>query len=164
MSVPFTRKNLPRLARKEPLRTHYTATGVQEMWQVAQALARRYRTQGGVIALRGELGAGKTTLMQGFAAALGVTQPVTSPTFALVLEYPLPGGRRFVHMDLYRLQDTDDLEAIGFEEYLASDAIIAIEWAERAGGLLPEATLFVNIRIAEDNRETRQITLENITS
>lgn len=147
-----------------PLRKRYTATGVQEMWQVAQALARHYRTQGGVIALSGELGAGKTTLMQGVAAALGVTQPVTSPTFALVLEYPLPGGRRFVHMDLYRLQGPEDLEAIGFEEYLASDAIIAIEWAERAGGLLPDATLFVNIRIADDTRETRQITLKNISS
>ena len=137
----------------------YAVASLREMWAVAAELAGRYRTQGGVIALHGELGAGKTALVQGLAAALGVAQPVTSPTFALVLEYPLPGGRRLVHMDLYRLQEPEALEAIGFEEYLESNDIIAIEWAERAAGLLPAATLHVDIRLSETAPGTRLISL-----
>ena len=145
-----------------PQRQSYTATGVPAMWQVAREIARHYRTRGGVIALYGALGAGKTTLMQGLAAALGVTQPVTSPTFALVLEYPLPDGRRFVHMDLYRLADASELDALGFEEYIEADAVIAIEWAERAGALLPATALRVEIGVADDDSETRIISLDNL--
>lgn len=137
----------------------YAVASLREMWAVAAELAGRYRTQGGVIALHGELGAGKTALVQGLAAALGVAQPVTSPTFALVLEYPLPGGRRFVHMDLYRLPGAGALEAIGFEEYLESGDVIAIEWAERAGDLLPAATLHVDIRLADASSAARLVTL-----
>jgi tRNA threonylcarbamoyladenosine biosynthesis protein TsaE len=134
-------------------------SSLKELWALAADLAGHFRHQGGVVALHGELGAGKTALVQGLAAALGVAQPVTSPTFALVLEYPLPDGRRLVHMDLYRLQAPEALEAIGFEEYLESDDIIAIEWAERAVGLLPAATLHVDIRLSETAPGTRLISL-----
>ena len=98
-------------------------SSLQELWALAADLAGHFRRQGGIVALHGELGAGKTALVQGLAAALGVAQPVTSPTFALVLEYPLPDGRRLVHMDLYRLQELEALEAIGFEEYLETKLI-----------------------------------------
>ena len=136
-----------------------TAASLHALWAVAAELAARYRDKGGVIALHGELGAGKTALVQGLAAALGVAQPVTSPTFALVIEYPLPGGRRLVHMDLYRLKNPEALEEIGFTEYRESDDIIAIEWAERAAGLLPAATLHVDIRLSETAPGTRLISL-----
>ncbi len=132
-----------------------TAASLHALWAVAAELAARYRDKGGVIALHGELGAGKTALVQGLAAALGVAQPVTSPTFALVIEYPLPGGRRLVHMDLYRLKNPEALEEIGFTEYRESDDIIAIEWAERAGGLLPPSTLHIDIRLADASSATR---------
>ena len=138
---------------------HYTVADVPAMWQVAGMMANRFRTQGGVIALRGELGAGKTTLVQGLAAALGVRQAVTSPSFALVAEYPLPGGRRLVHMDLFRIQGETDLDAIGFDEYITPDAIVAIEWPERAGNLLPRETLHVEIALADPEGRTRHITL-----
>jgi tRNA threonylcarbamoyladenosine biosynthesis protein TsaE len=137
----------------------YAVASLQELWALAADLAGHFRHQGGVVALHGELGAGKTALVQGLAAALGVAQPVTSPTFALVLEYPLPDGRRLVHMDLYRLQELEALEAIGFEEYLESNDVIAIEWAERAAGLLPAATLHVDIRLSETAPGTRLISL-----
>ena len=134
-------------------------SSLQELWALAADLAGHFRRQGGIVALHGELGAGKTALVQGLAAALGVAQPVASPTFALVLEYPLPDGRRLVHMDLYRLQEPEALEAIGFEEYLESNDIIAIEWAERAGDLLPAATLHVDIRLADGASAARLVTL-----
>lgn len=134
-------------------------SSLQQLWELAAELAAHFRDQGGVLALHGELGSGKTALVQGMAAALGVTQPVASPTFALVLEYPLPDGRRLVHMDLYRLPGPGALEAIGFEEYLEADDIIAIEWAERAEGLLPATTLHIDIRLSETEPGTRLISL-----
>lgn len=141
------------------LQQQYTAVGVPAMWRAAREIAAHFGKHGGVIALRGDLGAGKTTLMQGVAAALGVTRPVTSPTFALALEYPLPDGRRLVHMDLYRLPEGEDLNSLGFDEYLGSGAIIAIEWAERAADLLPPDTLWIDIRIPEDNPGSRILSL-----
>jgi tRNA threonylcarbamoyladenosine biosynthesis protein TsaE len=156
------RKESGGMPMNPPLKSRYTAVSLQTLWQAAEAIAGHYRTRGGVIALHGDLGAGKTALAQGIAAALGVTQPVASPTFALVLEYPLPDGRRFVHMDLYRLPGPDALEAIGFDEYLESDAVVAIEWAERANGLLPETTLHIGIRLAEHTPGTRLLTLWSV--
>lgn len=108
---------------------------VEETWALAAELAPRLKP-GTVLALRGGLGAGKTTFMQGLGIALGVRRPVTSPTFALSAEYPTPRFK-LVHMDLYRLDGPDDLEAIGYPEYLESGAVVAVEWPERAGGLIP---------------------------
>jgi len=85
--------------------------------------------------LEGTLGAGKTTLAQGLALGLGVTDPVTSPTFALVHEY---GGRLpLFHMDLYRLSSEDEFELIGGWEYFQRDGVCLIEWADRLGDTLP---------------------------
>jgi len=93
---------------------------------------------GATLLLRGELGAGKTTLVQGLAAALGITEPVTSPTFALAQHYAgqSPGGSptALVHLDLYRLEDpasADELFAQEEEEAAALGALLVVEWAER---------------------------------
>ena len=116
---------------------------------------------GGVIALQGELGAGKTTFVQGLARALGITRPVTSPTFTLVGEYP--GGRLpLIHMDLYRLRSPDDLLVIGFPEYLERNALVAIEWPDRAGDLLPPETIRVTITLTPDPR-TRRIEIRGFS-
>ena len=117
--------------------TRHTIDGLPGMRDFASRMACLIRGRGAVIALHGDLGAGKTTFVQALAAALGVNRPVTSPTFTLVGEYPLPGGGRLVHADLYRLKPGTDLESIGFDEYLNSDDIVAIEWAERAADALP---------------------------
>lgn len=105
---------------------------------------------GDVLLLHGDLGAGKTTLAQGVAAALGVREAIQSPTFTLVAEHQgrLPGGQpvQINHLDLYRLASPDELESLGYEQYIDSDEAIAlIEWPERAADWLPEAYLLVSI-------------------
>jgi tRNA threonylcarbamoyladenosine biosynthesis protein TsaE len=94
-----------------------------------------------VIALYGDLGSGKTCFTQGLAQALGVERLVTSPTFVVVNEYS--GRRRLYHMDLYRMRDPDEILALGFADYLEPDGITAIEWAERAGDLIPASAVRV---------------------
>jgi tRNA threonylcarbamoyladenosine biosynthesis protein TsaE len=128
----------------------YTTTEAAATRALGAALAFAVQP-GQVIALRGDLGAGKTTFVQGLAAGLGCTGPVTSPTFILVNEHPLPGHRRLVHIDAYRLGDAADAAVaeaatFGFEEILeADDAIIAIEWSERIAGALPPDYLLVEL-------------------
>ena len=86
------------------------------------------------IALTGDLGSGKTALVKGLASGLDVSAQyaVTSPTYTIVNEYP--GRLRLFHVDLYRLSDLEELDDIGFEEILAGDGVVAIEWAERTAG------------------------------
>jgi tRNA threonylcarbamoyladenosine biosynthesis protein TsaE len=94
-----------------------------------------------VVALHGELGSGKTCFAQGIARALGIERPVTSPTFTIIHEYA--GRRRLCHIDLYRVRGPEEALALGFMEYLNADAITVIEWAERAGELIPDTAVHV---------------------
>lgn len=112
---------------------------------------------GDVLALAGELGAGKTTFAQGLARGLGVApeRPVASPTFALVHEYP--GRVAFVHADLYRIEDAAELAELGLEEAFET-AVVAVEWAERFPGVLPPDHLRIAIRA--DGGAGRLISLE----
>jgi len=89
-----------------------------------------------VVTFSGELGAGKTTLVQSICAGYEVTDAVTSPTYALVHEYSSPRSRVF-HVDLYRLETAAQLTNIGWEEIVNGDALVLVEWPERAGGHLP---------------------------
>ena len=99
---------------------------------------------GQVICLDGDLGVGKTVLAQGFAEGLGISGPVASPTFTIVQSYQ-KGRLPFYHMDVYRLEDEDELEAIGGSEMLDRDGVCLVEWGERVAGLLPPHTLFIRI-------------------
>ncbi|HRQ79306.1 MAG TPA: tRNA (adenosine(37)-N6)-threonylcarbamoyltransferase complex ATPase subunit type 1 TsaE [Gemmatimonadaceae bacterium] len=90
-----------------------------------------------VVALSGELGAGKTTLVQAIAEGLGIREPVTSPTYALVHEYAAPRGSVH-HFDLYRLRDEAQLPQLGWDEAIAGGGIVLVEWPEHAGHSLPE--------------------------
>ena len=110
-----------------------------------------------VLALHGELGSGKTCFVQGLAAALGVAQPVTSPTFTLINEYA--GARRLYHIDLYRVRGPDEVLALGFEEYLEAGGVVAVEWPERAAGLIPPHAIHVTLA-ALDAPGRRSITIE----
>ena len=89
-----------------------------------------------LITVTGELGAGKTTLVQAICRGYGVTQDVTSPTFALVHRYDAPKSPVY-HLDLYRLERPDDLTNIGWDDVLAEEALVLVEWPERAGMRLP---------------------------
>jgi tRNA threonylcarbamoyl adenosine modification protein YjeE len=101
---------------------------------------------GDVVLLHGDLGAGKTTLTQGIGAALGMSQLAQSPTFSLVVDTPLPNGAVLRHIDLYRLDDPSELDALGFDELTSDpDAITLIEWPERAVEMLPDAYLLIEI-------------------
>jgi tRNA threonylcarbamoyladenosine biosynthesis protein TsaE len=93
-------------------------------------------TPGGVLLLTGDLGAGKTTFVQALARTFGITRTVTSPTFTLANEYPIPSGGKLVHYDLYRLASASGLYDLGFEDALEMGARLAIEWPEKAQEVL----------------------------
>lgn len=125
-----------------------------------------------VIALHGDLGAGKTTLTQGIAAGFGVTERVTSPTFTLVNEYEVEPKRRLIHIDSYRLGDlaTENQEqaalleadTFGLDEILDDgDAVVLIEWAERVASLLPADHLSITLLHVEGDEDARQLVLES---
>jgi len=111
---------------------------------------------GEVLALIGELGAGKTALVRGIVAGLGApAASVTSPTFLLVHEYQ--GRLPIIHIDLYRLQKPEETESIGLSDYLTDDAAVAIEWADRFPQLLPDDRL--EVRLTHRTRMTRRAQL-----
>lgn len=117
-----------------------------------------------VIALHGDLGAGKTTFVQELAKIWGVIEPVTSPTFVLQKKYELTGApfRTLVHMDVYRLDDPSEVRVLHWEELVHdSSSIVCVEWAERIKSELPEEVL--NIYIEWDGEDERTIKFERIT-
>lgn len=129
--------------------------------EATQALGARLGRQaaaGDVIALYGELGAGKTCLIQGVAAGLGVPPPVTSPTFILIAEYA--GRLPLYHVDLYRTEGLDEIRALGLEELFDGDGLTVVEWAEKAEALLPARS--VRVRIHGVGDEARTIEIEGL--
>ncbi|MDD2629248.1 MAG: tRNA (adenosine(37)-N6)-threonylcarbamoyltransferase complex ATPase subunit type 1 TsaE [Limnochordia bacterium] len=100
-----------------------------------------YLLPGDVIALSGDLGAGKTTFCQGIGQGLGVGIPIKSPTFTIIREYE--GRIPFYHFDVYRLNSLLELEDLGYEEYFYGDGVVAIEWADLIKPVLPEDHLEV---------------------
>ena len=113
---------------------------------IGRALASLLRA-GDVVALGGELGAGKTTLVQGVAAALGVSEPVLSPTFTLVREYR--GELPVYHLDVYRLSRLQDVLDLGFEEMTDAGGVTFVEWGDAIDALLPESHLEISLRTPE---------------
>lgn len=107
-----------------------------------------------IIALSGELGTGKTTLAQAICRGYGVTEPVTSPTYAIVHEYASPRSPVF-HIDLYRIEHVEELAQIGWGEIIESNALIIVEWPERAGNQLPAGHVPIVIDYAPDRPDRR---------
>ena len=105
---------------------------------------------GSVVALVGDLGAGKTEFVKGLAAGLLSPAVVTSPTFTLIHEY-LGGRLPLYHMDFYRLSSEDELDEIGFDDYLSQAGICAVEWANRFPERIPGTAIWVTLSIAENN-------------
>ncbi len=137
---------------------NYEIRNLDDMNRFAAAAAPLLRS-GDVIELRGGLGAGKTTLVQMFSKVLGVEEPVTSPTFALVNVYR--GVMPIYHLDLYRLERPEEIETLAYEEYFYPDGITFIEWAERVKNYLPEDT--ISIVLEKDSETTRIVTVEETT-
>lgn len=105
-----------------------------------------------LVTLEGDLGAGKTSMVQAICRGLGVAEPVTSPTFALIHEYTVPRAR-VVHCDLYRLESPQAVASLGLDEMLADPhAIVLVEWPDRAGAMLAAPTLQLSLgHLAEDD-------------
>jgi len=124
----------------------------EQTWRIGEILGARLDA-GDTVCLYGDLGAGKTSFSYGIAQGLDVeTEYITSPTFTFVNEYK--GRVPFYHIDLYRLKDAEELENIGFEQYLDTDGVTVIEWAERAEDELPQECLSIYLSyIDEHSRE-----------
>ena len=115
---------------------------------------------GDIYTLNGDLGVGKTVFTQGFAEGLDIKEPISSPTFTIVQEYD---GEKmpFYHFDVYRIGDVEEMDEIGFEDYVYGDGVCLIEWAELIREILPED--FVSILIEKDLEkgfDYRRITIE----
>lgn len=130
----------------------YLSHSPEETEQLGEQLGRTLRP-GSVVAYRGDLGMGKTAFTRGLARGLGCTCRVTSPTFTIVNEYS--GVLPLFHFDMYRLDSSDDLFDIGWEDYLSRGGVCAVEWSERVEDALPDDTLWVSI--ARGNGENDRI-------
>ncbi|MEW6623663.1 MAG: tRNA (adenosine(37)-N6)-threonylcarbamoyltransferase complex ATPase subunit type 1 TsaE [Bacillota bacterium] len=127
--------------------------GEAETLSLGEFLGKRLSC-GMLLCLRGDLGAGKTTLAKGIAVGLGIKTPVTSPSFTIINEYP--GRRNLYHIDTYRLKSLQELIDIGIEDYLpAVDGVTLIEWPEIMEELLPEERL--DISLVKTGTEVREL-------
>ncbi len=106
---------------------------------------------GSIIALVGDLGAGKTVLVKGIAKGLGLAEEPNSPTFVIMNYYE--GDIPLYHFDLYRLSDEDELIGIGYDEYFFGNGVCAVEWADRIPGIFPEHAIKIDIKIPESNSD-----------
>ncbi len=113
--------------------------------------------EGDIIALQGTLGAGKTTITKGIALALGIDETITSPTFCLISEYE--GTMPLYHMDVYRLEGSEDFINLGVEDMLYGRGVCLIEWSEKIMDELPKNTIILRLEPKEDG--SRTITLDN---
>ena len=131
----------------------------QELDQIVQLVLPKIQ-DGGILALQGKLGAGKTTFTQQLIKELGSDQTVTSPTFTILNIFQSDKKQNIYHFDLYRLKREDELENIGFSEMIEEKgAITIIEWPELAQSRLPENTIWINIEIL--NEEERKIVVKS---
>ena len=130
-------------------------TSQDELPDVARAVIRSLGRRT-VVAFRGGMGAGKTTLIREIVAALGSADTVTSPTFAIVNQYKA-GKERIHHFDFYRIDDQREAYDFGYEEYFYSGDLCLVEWPEKIEQLLPENTMNVRITADSDTASTFEI-------
>ncbi len=130
------------------------STSVQETETLAGDMARSL-ISGDIIALYGSVGAGKTQFVRGLATGLGCTVSVKSPSFNLINEYP--GKIPLYHIDFYRLELEGEIADLGWTDYLNSDGVVVIEWAERVKNLLPERVVDVYFYILDENSRKLEI-------
>ena len=134
----------------------------QETFAFAEQMARK-ATAGDVYTLIGDLGVGKTVFTQGIARGLGITEPISSPTFTIVQEYE-SGRLPFYHFDVYRIGAPEEMDEIGFEDYVYGEGVTMIGWANLIQEILPEH--YTQITIEKDiakGFDYRRITVEEVT-
>ena len=133
----------------------------EETFQLGKRLGEQ-AVPGQIYTLNGDLGTGKTVFTKGMAAGLGISEPVSSPTFTIVQEYD--GGRLpLYHFDVYRIGDLEEMEEIGYDDYFFGDGICLIEWAELIRELLPDRVISVTIeKDLEQGFDYRRIQIEGM--
>ena len=123
----------------------------EQTFEIGRQIGAQLRMRD-VLALSGDLGAGKTQLVKGIAAAMGLETEPSSPTFTLIHEYP--GVIPLYHIDLYRLEAEDEALGIGIEDYLPGSGVTVVEWAEKFPELMPRTARWIRFRVLEgDDRE-----------
>jgi len=141
----------------------YITNSEKETFNLGKKIATTIKG-GEVVALSGNLGAGKTVLIKGIAAGLGIKKTITSPTFVLMKVYPVKGFtfneiKKLVHIDCYRSSSPEDIKAVGALDYFNdNETIVVIEWAEKIKKILPKKTVNIKIKIGRINN--RNITIK----
>lgn len=136
----------------------YIVTTVDETYKIGELIGSLVNS-GDIICLIGDLGTGKTHLTKGIAKGLDIKDNITSPTFTIVNEYT--GRLKLYHFDVYRVNDPDEIEAIGFDEYIFSDGVSVIEWANYIEEIIPPNKLTITIeKLPELGDNYRKITME----
>ena len=133
----------------------------EQTFEIGFRLGRKAEP-GGVYTLTGDLGVGKTVFTQGFAKGLGIEEPVSSPTFTIVQVYE-EGRLPFYHFDVYRIGDVEEMDEIGYEDYIMGEGVCLIEWANLIEGILPQKrTEIVIEKDLDQGFEFRRITIEEL--
>ena len=147
------------MGKDDGMETNHATYSTEETRALGAETARK-TLPGSVITLRGDLGAGKTTFVQGFLEALGAEKPYVSPTFVIMKEYDLaePSGngiRRVYHVDAYRIDNPQDMAKLGWEEWCVDPAgVVLIEWPEKIESVIPASATTVSLRwISDTDRE-----------
>lgn len=141
------------------------ALATQKLGQKIGADLKKKLSQGKpgtTLALYGELGAGKTTFLQGLAKGLGIKDRIISPTFVFMRQYPIPGTKAiFYHVDLYRVEKATDAQSLGLEEILADpEAVVALEWAEKIRPILPPKRLDIHFKYLKSQERKVEIAVK----
>lgn len=131
----------------------YTTHSADETIALGEKIGKKL-SKGDVIAFKGDLGAGKTTITRGISIGLGLGDNVTSPTFALVNEYR-GKEKSLIHFDMYRITNSDDVELTGFWDYIEEGCILAVEWSENISDVIPKNSIIISFKRIDDN--TREI-------
>lgn len=142
---------------------NYVSKCAEDTERAGESLARKLAAGGAkkaFIAMRGEMGVGKTAFVRGFARALGIGG-VKSPTYAIVNEYANERAR-IIHFDMYRIGSEDDLLSVAYDDYLAKDAYILAEWSERIEEFIPSDAIGVTIARTGGDADERTIEIEGI--
>ena len=136
------------MSEKESLEIHLNSS--DETLKLGEIIGKSLNP-GSIIALVGDLGAGKTVLVKGLAMGLGVDEEPNSPTFVIMNCYE--GRMPLYHFDLYRLSDEDELMGIGYEDFFFGTGVSAVEWADRVEDIFPEHTINIEIKIPESDSD-----------
>lgn len=136
----------------------YETQNEKETFEIGYQLAKESKP-GDIYCLLGDLGVGKTVFSKGFATGLGITEPITSPTFTIVQVYE--GEKPLYHFDMYRIEDEDELEMIGYEDYFYGKGVCLVEWANNVESVIPKEAKWITIEKDLDKGfDYRKITIK----